>query len=85
MASAGPYASLHLAQTDNHASTPPLSFFVGRMPFLPINQQRQSAMVSKSRICGARGEGLSGVEGLLAVVGLEVTTEGVRTGTSTER
>jgi len=22
-------------QTDNHASTPPLSFFTGRMPFLP--------------------------------------------------
>ena len=29
-------------QTDNHASTPPLSFFTGRMPFLPCNQQRQS-------------------------------------------
>ena len=29
-------------QTDNHASTPPLSFFTGRMPFLPRNQQRQS-------------------------------------------
>jgi len=28
-------------QTDNHASTPPLSF-TGRMPFLPPNQQRQS-------------------------------------------
>jgi len=28
-------------QTDNHASTPPLSF-TGRMPFLPSNQQRQS-------------------------------------------
>jgi len=28
-------------QTDNHASTPPLSFFY-RMPFLPPNQQRQS-------------------------------------------
>ena len=24
-----------LLQTDNHASTPPLSFFTGRMPFLP--------------------------------------------------
>ena len=24
---------------DNHASTPPLSFFTGRMPFLPPNQQ----------------------------------------------
>jgi len=42
-------------------------------------------MVSKRRIWGSRGEGLSGAEGLLAVVGLEVTTEGVRTGTSTER
>jgi len=29
-------------QTDNHASTPPISFFTGRMPFLPPNQQRQS-------------------------------------------
>jgi len=29
-------------QTDNHASTPPLSFFTGRMPFLPPNQQRES-------------------------------------------
>jgi len=29
-------------QTDNHASTSSLSFFTGRMPFLPPNQQRQS-------------------------------------------
>jgi len=29
-------------QADNHASTPPLSFFTGQMPFLPPNQQRQS-------------------------------------------
>ena len=29
-------------QTDNQASTPPLSFFTGRMPFLPPNQQHQS-------------------------------------------
>jgi len=29
-------------QTDNHASTSPLSFFTGRMPFLPPNQQRKS-------------------------------------------
>jgi len=29
-------------QTDNHASTPALSFFTGRMPFLLPNQQRQS-------------------------------------------
>ena len=29
-------------QTDNHASTPPLCIFTGRMPFLPPSQQRQS-------------------------------------------
>ena len=29
-------------QTDNHTSTPLLSFFAGRMPFLPPNQQCQS-------------------------------------------
>ena len=29
-------------QRDNHASTPSLSFFTGRMPFLPPNQQHQS-------------------------------------------
>jgi len=29
-------------QTDNHASTPSLKIFTGRMPFLPPNQQRQS-------------------------------------------
>jgi len=29
-------------QTDNHTSTSPVSFFTGRMPFLPPNQQRQS-------------------------------------------
>jgi len=29
-------------QTDNHAITPPLSFFTGQMPFQPPNQQRQS-------------------------------------------
>jgi len=32
----------HMLQTDNHARTPPLSFFTGRMPFLPPNQQHQS-------------------------------------------
>ena len=35
-------------QTDNHASTPPLSFFTGRMPFLPPNQQRQSTEGTES-------------------------------------
>ena len=31
-----------LLQTDNHASSPPLSFFTGQMPFLLPNQHRQS-------------------------------------------
>jgi len=31
-----------LLQTDNHASTSPLSFFKGRMPFLPPNRQHQN-------------------------------------------
>jgi len=34
-------------QTDNHASTPPLSFFTSRMPFLPPNQQCQSTEGAK--------------------------------------
>jgi len=42
---AGPYASLHLAP-DRYATPAPhhsvFSFFTGRMPFLPPNQQRQS-------------------------------------------
>jgi len=41
VASAGLYANLHLT-TDSHANMPPVSFFTGRMPFLPPNQQRQS-------------------------------------------
>jgi len=44
VASAGPYASLHLAP-DN---TPPLSFLTGRMPFLLPIQQRQSAEGGKN-------------------------------------
>ena len=45
VASAGPYASLHLAAepcnqvTMQHLTT---QFFTGRMPFLPPNQQHQS-------------------------------------------
>jgi len=38
-------------QTDYHASTSPLSFFRGRMPFLPPNQQRQRTEGSKT-LCG---------------------------------
>jgi len=40
VASAGPYASLHLAQTDNHASIQPLSFY--RPDALPGTQPTES-------------------------------------------
>jgi len=37
-------------QTDNDASTPLLSFFTGRMPFLPPYQQRQS---TEGKLCAS--------------------------------
>ena len=37
-------------QTDNHASTPPIMFFTGRVPFLAPNQQRQSTEGTRSAI-----------------------------------
>ena len=42
VASAGPYASLHLAADRQPRHDPTTQFFTGRMPFLPPNQQRQS-------------------------------------------
>jgi len=42
VASAGPYASLHLAPDRQPHQHPTTQFFIGRMPFLPPNQQRQS-------------------------------------------
>jgi len=38
-----------LLQADNHASTPPLTFLTGGMPFLPPNQQCQSTEGKKIR------------------------------------
>jgi len=38
-------------QTDNHANTPPLSFFTGRMPFLP--QKNNSVKALKAQDCDA--------------------------------
>jgi len=35
-------------QTDNHASTPPLSFFTGRIPFLPTTNGVKALKVKKS-------------------------------------
>ena len=52
MESAGPYASLHLARTDKHASIPPLSFFTGRLSFLLPNRQRQSTEGRVSLLIG---------------------------------
>ena len=37
-------------QTDNHTSIPPLSFFTGRLPFLPPNEQHQSTERQKHYI-----------------------------------
>jgi len=42
VASAGPYASLHLAPDRQPHQHPTTRVFTGRMPFLPPNQQRQS-------------------------------------------
>ena len=42
VASAGPYASLHLAPDRQPRQHPSSQFFTGRMPFLPPNQQHQS-------------------------------------------
>jgi len=38
-----------LLQTNNHASSPPLSFFTGRMPFMLPNQQCQSTEVEVNK------------------------------------
>jgi len=42
VASAEPYASLHLAADRQPCQHPTTQLFTGRMPFLPPNQQRQS-------------------------------------------
>jgi len=42
VASAEPYANLHLAPDRYPCQHPTTQFFTGRMPFLPPNQQRQS-------------------------------------------
>ena len=43
-------------QTDNHASTPSLSFFTGRMPFLPPKRRQQD---HKTCTCNVMCNGLS--------------------------
>jgi len=41
VASAGPYANLHLAPDKKPCQHPTTQIFTGRVPFLPPNQQRQ--------------------------------------------
>ena len=77
-------------QTDNHASTPPFSFFTGRMPFLPPNQQRQSTKSSSTdltpwRILRLSHQGAAGDRGrsLLSTIAwplLRCSDPGVRHG-----
>jgi len=43
VASAGPYASLHLAPDRQPRQHPTTQFFTGQMPFLPPKKQHQSA------------------------------------------
>ena len=50
VASAGPYASLHLAPDRWPCQNPTTQFFTGRMPFLSPNQQRQSTEVKAGYI-----------------------------------
>ena len=67
-------------QSDNHASNPPISFFTGRMPFLPPNQQRQSTEGTKQHTdLGYKlyemvliGGGLGGKQCLLSLVVLQL-------------
>jgi len=49
VASAGLYASLHLAPDRQPSQHPTTQFFTGWMPFLPTNQQRQSTEDKKRR------------------------------------
>jgi len=42
VASAGPYASLHLAPDRQPRQHPTTQLFTGQMPFLPPNQQHKS-------------------------------------------
>jgi len=50
VASAGPYACLHLAPDRLSMPAPHHSVFTGRMPFLPPNQQRKSTECT-STVC----------------------------------
>jgi len=57
-------------QTDNHTSIPPLSFFTGRMSFLPPNQQLQSTENEITKTAGKSFclKRMSGHFGFLSIV-----------------
>ena len=50
VASAGPYASLHLAADKQPHQHPTTLFFTGQMPFLPPNQMRQGTDASRHNL-----------------------------------
>jgi len=54
VASAGPYASLHLSPDRQPRQHPTTQFFTGRMPFLPPNQQRQSIEGKQAGMAGIK-------------------------------
>ena len=65
-------------QTDNYASTPPLKFFTGRMPFLPPNQQRQSTEdVCKNTHNTIKGKGKRTPTDLMSLQAGEANSEQV--------
>ena len=56
-------------QSDSHASNPAISFFTGRMPFLPPNQQRLPlSVIDKSQL-----QGLSVAFGTRQLLGVRCT------------
>ena len=57
-----------LLQTDNHASTSSLKFFMDHMLFLPPNQQRQSTegLCTSTASCGNKSITTDGVVGMIA-------------------
>jgi len=59
VASAGPYASLHLAPDRLPRQHPTTQFFTGRMPFLPPNPQHQRTEGMLSSVTGCRYRSIS--------------------------
>jgi len=69
-------------QTDNHDSTPPLSFFAGRMPFLLPNQQRQCTQHERLEL-NANAHRVSITTALLTAAGVYTRSASMRIETAT--